>query len=80
MLAGERSGLQTRIATTVHPLQVLDGPIPVTEHDFSLDVIAMPDEVIRPPAGGRKRPRGILPEHLTPEIRREVPILKDLGF
>jgi 5-formyltetrahydrofolate cyclo-ligase len=71
---------KTRIATTVHPIQVLDSDIPVTDHDFSLDVIATPDELIRPPAARRKRPRGILPADLTPEIRRDVPILKDLGF
>jgi 5-formyltetrahydrofolate cyclo-ligase len=71
---------KTRTATTVHPLQVLDRDLPMTEHDFSLDVIATPDEVIRSPAGRRKTPRGILPAHLTAEIRRDVPILKDLGF
>jgi 5-formyltetrahydrofolate cyclo-ligase len=71
---------KTRIATTVHPLQVLGEPIPVTDHDFSLDVIATTNEVIRPPASGRKRPPGVLPEHLTAEIRRGVPILHELGF
>lgn len=69
---------RTRIVTTVHPLQVLDGPLPVTEHDFSLDVIVTPDQVIRPPAADRKRPPGILPAHLTAEIRRDVPVLRDL--
>jgi 5-formyltetrahydrofolate cyclo-ligase len=71
---------KTRTATTVHSLQVLERDLPVTDHDFSLDVIATPDELIRPPARLRRRPRGILPAHLTPEIRRDVSILKDLGF
>jgi 5-formyltetrahydrofolate cyclo-ligase len=69
---------RTTIATTVHPLQVLDGALPVTEHDFSLDVIATPDELIRPSAALRQRPPGILPAHLTAEIRRDVPVLRDL--
>jgi 5-formyltetrahydrofolate cyclo-ligase len=71
---------KTRTATTVHPLQVLDSRLPVTDHDFSLDLIATPDELIRPPAGRRRSPRGILAAHLTPAIRKDVPILKDLGF
>jgi 5-formyltetrahydrofolate cyclo-ligase len=52
----------------------------MTDHDFSLDVIATPDEVIRTPAGRRKTPRGIQAAHLTAEILRDVPILMDLGF
>jgi 5-formyltetrahydrofolate cyclo-ligase len=71
---------KTRTATTVHPLQVLDLDLPMTDHDFSLDVIATPDEVIRTPAGRRKTPRGIQAAHLTAEILRDVPILMDLGF
>ena len=71
---------KTRTATTVHPLQVLDRDLPMTDHDFSLDVIATPDEVIRTPASRRRTPHGILTAHLTAEIRRDVPILKDLGF
>lgn len=71
---------KTRTATTVHPLQVLDLELPVTEHDFTVDVIATPHEVIRTPTSRRKSPRGILPAHLTAAIRRDVPILADLGF
>jgi hypothetical protein len=40
--------------TIVHPLQVVDVPLPETEHDFSVDLIITPDEVIgprRPPSG-----------------------------
>jgi 5-formyltetrahydrofolate cyclo-ligase len=71
---------KTRTATTVHPLQVLDQELRMTDHDFSLDLIATPDEVIRPPAGRRWIPNGILAAHLTAEIRLGVPVLKDLGF
>ena len=41
-LIGER----TVIATTVHPLQVLEDPIPETAHDFRVDVVVTPHEVI----------------------------------
>ena len=71
---------KTRTATTVHPLQVVDSELPVTDHDFSLDLIATPDELIRTPPGRKRSPPGILRAHLTPEIRRDVPIVKDLGF
>ena len=68
----------TRIATTVHPLQLLEVDLPVTDHDFLLDLIATSEELLRPRRGKRRQPRGMLPEHLTPEIRRDVPVLADL--
>jgi 5-formyltetrahydrofolate cyclo-ligase len=34
----------TVLATTVHPLQVVDEPIPETIHDFRVDLIVTPDE------------------------------------
>jgi 5-formyltetrahydrofolate cyclo-ligase len=72
----------TVVATTVHRLQVRDGPLPTTDHDFFLDLIVTPEEVIRPRRRGRARaqPRGILPEHLTRAQRDEVPVLRALGF
>ena len=36
----------TVLATTVHPLQVVDEPLPGTIHDFRVDLIVTPDEVI----------------------------------
>jgi 5-formyltetrahydrofolate cyclo-ligase len=69
---------KTRVATTVHPFQVLDRTLPTTTHDFSLDLIATPDETIRPRGSKRRRPKGILENHLTDEIRREVPIIEEL--
>jgi 5-formyltetrahydrofolate cyclo-ligase len=71
---------KTSIATTVHVLQMLERELPVTDHDFSLDLIATPDEVIRATGAKRRRPPGVLADHLTPEIRREVPVLVDLGY
>ncbi len=64
----------TVIATTVHPLQVLTGPLPETEHDFRVDLIVTPDDVLRPPRS--PRPPGILWDHLTPEKINSVPALR----
>lgn len=69
----------TRVATTVHPVQLLEGALPTTDHDFFLDVIATPDEIVRPPRRLRQ-PAGILPAHLTDEIRRSVPVLRDFSL
>lgn len=70
---------KTSVATTVHPLQVIGRSLPVTEHDFVLDLIATP-EALRRPRARRAQPRGILPEHLTDDLRRDVPILRALGY
>lgn len=66
----------TVIATTVHPLQVIQGPLPETEHDFRVDLVATPDAVLRPPRVAR--PRGVLWDHLTPEKVGSVPALQQL--
>jgi 5-formyltetrahydrofolate cyclo-ligase len=67
----------TVIATTMHPLQVVDEPLPETTHDFRVDVIATPDEVIW--CGEPRRPPGILWEHLPREKIAEVPVLASLA-
>jgi 5-formyltetrahydrofolate cyclo-ligase len=64
---------ETTIATTVHGLQVVAEAIPETEHDFSVDVIATPDEVIF--CGERRRPRGVYWEHLSEEKIANIPAL-----
>jgi 5-formyltetrahydrofolate cyclo-ligase len=68
----------TVVATTVHPLQVVDDDLPTTAHDFFLDLIVTPDEVIRPRRGRRAQPRGILHDHLTAEHHETVPVLRRL--
>jgi 5-formyltetrahydrofolate cyclo-ligase len=70
----------TTVATTVHPLQLVDGELPTTAHDFFLDLIVTPDEVIRPRHGMRRQPPGILAADLTAELRTDVPVLGELGF
>ena len=66
-------GPATVVATTVHPLQVLDEPLPETGHDFRVDLIVTPDETIRCPRG--RRPPGIIWEHLDQEKIAAIPAL-----
>lgn len=67
-------GPRTTIVTTVHPLQILDEPLPETEHDFSVDIIVTPDEVIFCPLR-RQRPRELLWSRLTDEQLAAIPVL-----
>lgn len=43
----------TVIVTTVHAVQVLDEDLPETDHDFRVDIVVTPDEVIRTGAARR---------------------------
>lgn len=63
----------TVIVTTVHPMQVVDEPLPETEHDFRVDLIVTPDEVIE--CGPPRRPSGLYWDHLTEEKVASIPIL-----
>ena len=63
----------TAIATTVHPVQVVDSDLPETDHDFRVDLIVTPDEVIRTPR--KRRPPGILWDHLDAAKIDAVPAL-----
>src|SRR5207302_7288364 len=75
----------TTVATTVHALQVLDEDLPETPHDFRLDIIVMPDEVIRvAPRRGPQGPPGILWDELDntkiaaiPELVRQENLRPD---
>ncbi|MFF5363177.1 5-formyltetrahydrofolate cyclo-ligase [Streptomyces scabiei] len=64
---------KTVIVAPVHELQVIEDDIPETEHDFSVDYIVTPDAVI--PCSGRRRPRGLVWEDLTPEKIAAIPVL-----
>lgn len=66
----------TVVLTTVHPLQILDEDLPETEHDFRVNRIVTPDEVIR--TGARRRPTGILWDHLDEEKIAAVPVLAEM--
>ena len=66
-------GPSTVIVTTVHPLQVIDAALPETGHDFSVDLIVTPDEVIE--CGPPRRPSGLYWEHLTENKIAAIPVL-----
>ena len=70
---------RTRIATTVHPIQIVRGAVPETDHDFRVDLIVTPDRVLRP-RRSRPQPRGIIAAHLTDEIRESIPVLRALSL
>lgn len=77
-LAGEAGviGDWTTVATTVHALQVLDEDLPETPHDFRLDLIVTPDEVIRvEPRRGLHGPPGILWDELDKTKIAAIPEL-----
>jgi 5-formyltetrahydrofolate cyclo-ligase len=68
---------ETPIATTVHPLQVVDEDLPETDHDFRVDLIVTPDEAIR--ARTRRRPPGILWDHLDDAKIASIPVLAEFA-
>ena len=69
---------ETIIATTVHPSQILEnGTIPVTDHDFPLDLIVTPDEAIRTETR-LTRPPGIIEDELDASKRESIPVLNRL--
>jgi len=65
------------IVTTIHPLQMVEEELPETDHDFRIDYIVTPSEVIATHRKGG-RPRGIIRDHLTEEKNSEVPILEEI--
>jgi len=67
----------TALATTVHPLQVVDEPLSETIHDFRVDLIVTPDEAIC--CTEPHRPPGILWEHLDQAKIAKVPALAALA-
>jgi 5-formyltetrahydrofolate cyclo-ligase len=72
-------GPSTRLATTVHDVQVVDpGRIPLTEHDFRLDLVVTPREVIRCRRVGKRPAAAIRWNELTEEKIRSIPLLTRL--
>ena len=65
----------TPIVTSVHPLQIIDEEIPMTEHDIPLSAIVTPVEVIelkpRFP-----RPKGVYWNMLPEEKIDDIPVLR----
>jgi 5-formyltetrahydrofolate cyclo-ligase len=65
------------ILTTVHTLQIAYEDLPETDHDFRIDFIVTPEEMIQTHRQGG-RPKGIVRDHLTDQKISEVPILKEI--
>jgi 5-formyltetrahydrofolate cyclo-ligase len=65
------------IVTTVDPLQIVDGDLPETDHDFRIDLIVTPEEII-PARREGGRPKGIIRDHLTEQEISDIPILKEI--
>lgn len=66
---------RTPIVTTVHPLQILDTEMPMTEHDIPLNAIITPEEVITLKPQFPK-PKGIYWDILPSEKIDTIPVLK----
>lgn len=68
----------TTVATTVHPVQVLDEDLPETDHDFRVHLIVTPEGVHRTPARGLVGPPGVLWDHLDEAKIAAIPVLAAL--
>jgi 5-formyltetrahydrofolate cyclo-ligase len=68
-------GRRTPIVTSVHPLQIVEEEIPMTEHDIPLSAIVTPAEVIEV-SKPFPRPKGIYWKMLRREKIDEIPVLK----
>lgn len=64
-----------KIVTSVHPLQIFEGPLPMTAHDIPVEALATPDELIRVKPRHQK-PRGIYWELLDAEKIAAIPALR----
>jgi 5-formyltetrahydrofolate cyclo-ligase len=69
-------GPSTTIVTTVHSLQVVGDELPETKHDFSVDLIVTPDEVIQ--CGQSRRPQGLYWDSLSREKIAAIPVLEQM--
>ncbi len=67
-------GSDTPIATTVHDLQVVK-EVPMEDQDMPVSIIVTPTRVIRTKRFGKPR---ILWELVTPDLEREIPLLREL--
>jgi 5-formyltetrahydrofolate cyclo-ligase len=70
-------GPHTTVVTTVHPLQVVADPLPEMLHDFRVDVIVTPDEVMR--ATDPRPSPGIIWDELEQAKIAEIPVLARLS-
>lgn len=68
---------ETTIVTTVHELQVVDDDLPRAEHDFTVDVIVTPEQVIHCTSTSTRtrRPVGIAWDQVTSAMIAAMPVL-----
>jgi 5-formyltetrahydrofolate cyclo-ligase len=72
----KKIGFHTPIVTSVHPLQIVNEDIPMTEHDIPLNQIVTPNESIEiVPAF--PRPKVIYWAMLPPDKIEAIPVLKN---
>jgi 5-formyltetrahydrofolate cyclo-ligase len=71
----KRISPRTPIVTSVHPLQIIEEDLPMTEHDIPLTAIVTPEETIEIKSH-LKRPTGICWEILPSEKIDTIPVLK----
>jgi len=64
---------ETPVATTVHDLQVVEGPVPRRRFDFEVSVIVTPTAVLRVPSP--QPSPGIVRGDLDPRAVAEIPVL-----
>ncbi len=70
-------GPATTIVTTVHELQVVDQPLPQDEHDFTVDYIVSPHEIIY--GGAAYRHPGLVWPNLRQEQIAAIPVLATMA-
>jgi 5-formyltetrahydrofolate cyclo-ligase len=68
---------ETPVITTVHPLQILDQPIPMFEQDITVDILISPDEVVEI-SHLVSQPDGIYWHLLSEDKIAAIPILQQL--
>lgn len=70
-------GPATPVITTVHPLQIVTGRIPLKPHDIPVDFIVTPEESIATRTR-LSRPKGIYWDYLDEEKITAIPLLKKM--
>jgi 5-formyltetrahydrofolate cyclo-ligase len=70
----KKIGADTPIVTTVHPLQIVDEEMPMTEHDIPLSAIVTPEEIIETQSSF-PRPKAIYWSLLPQEKVDDIPVL-----
>ena len=71
----KKIGSHTPIVTSVHPLQILEEDILMTDHDIPLSAIVTPDEIIEIQSP-LSRPKGIYWDMLPLQKIMAIPVLK----